>query len=90
MEAIYAIYAIYAMWRSSQGMENWMRRNGTPTMGCPLPECLVGGNGKRDAQRDNEGRTHFTVRHGHTQFPGHKVGSQCIVGWAFYTRQRVN
>jgi hypothetical protein len=51
---------------------------------------LVGGNRKRDAQRDNEGRTHFTVRHGHTQFPGHKVGSQCIVGWAFYTRQRVN
>jgi hypothetical protein len=66
-------------------MESRMRRSRNATMTCPWPaQCLVGGKGKRYAERHQEGRIPF-IHHGTPTHSQH----QRILGRAFRARQGI-
>ena len=72
--------------RSSEwSMESRMHRSRNATMTCLWPaQCLVGGKGKRYAERHQEGRIHF-IHHGTPTHSQH----QRILGRGFRARQGI-
>ena len=72
--------------RSSEwSMESRMHRSRNATMTCLwLAQCLVGGKGKRYAERHQEGRIHF-IHHGTPTHSQH----QRILGRGFRARQGI-